>query len=167
MARTNPHDPVQNTDNSVVGEGVRQYIAFTVDTQEYAVDIMSVREIRVWSRATPIPNSEPDVLGVVNLRGTIVPIVDIRARFNQGRTNVTTNHVVVILQVGEKLIGILVDSVSDILTAGPEEIKPLTMQERITGERPMITRVISKEERIVSLIEIELLTISRSDLQAA
>ena len=75
-----------------------------------------MREIRAWNGATPLPNTREYVRGVINLRGTIVPIFDLRARFGEGQTSPTKNHVVVVMSVGEKWVGILVDAVSDILT---------------------------------------------------
>ncbi len=93
-----------------------QLIAFSIGEQTYGVEITTVREIRAWNGATPLPNTREYVRGVINLRGTIVPIFDLRARFGEGLTSPTKNHVVVVMSVGDKWVGILVDAVSDILT---------------------------------------------------
>ncbi len=111
------------------GEGAAQYITFTVGTEEYGVDIMEVREIKGWSTATRLPNAPIYVRGVINLRGTMVPIFDLRARFGGPPTEATATHVVVILTVGRRIVGILVDTVSDILTIDRAEIRPVPMME--------------------------------------
>ena len=106
-----------------------QYITFTVGSEEYGVDIMEVREIKGWSTATRLPNAPIYVRGVINLRGTMVPIFDLRARFGGPATDATATHVVVILTVGHRIVGILVDAVSDILTIDRAEIRPLPSME--------------------------------------
>ncbi len=111
------------------GEGTSQYITFTVGSEEYGVDIMEVREIKGWSTATRLPNAPIYVRGVINLRGTMVPIFDLRARFGGPATEATSTHVVVILTVGRRIVGILVDAVSDILTIDRAEIRPLPSME--------------------------------------
>ena len=88
-----------------------QLIAFSIGEQTYGVEITTVREIRAWNGATPLPNTREFVRGVINLRGTIVPIFDLRARFGEGPTSPTKNHVVVVMSVGDKWVGILVDAV--------------------------------------------------------
>jgi purine-binding chemotaxis protein CheW len=117
---------VPSTDES---EGTSQYITFTVGNEEYGVDIMEVREIKGWSTATRLPNAPIYVRGVINLRGTMVPIFDLRARFGGPVTEATATHVVVILTVGRRIVGILVDTVSDILTIDRAEIRPVPMME--------------------------------------
>ncbi len=107
---------LNENDLEVGGANSIQLIAFSIGEQAYGVEITTVREIRAWNGATPLPNTKEFVRGVVNLRGTIVPIFDLRARFGAGVTEATKTHVVVVLAVGEKWIGILVDAVSDILT---------------------------------------------------
>ena len=82
-----------------------QLIAFSIGEQTYGVEITTVREIRAWNGATPLPNTREFVRGVINLRGTIVPIFDLRARFGEGQTAPTKNHVVVVMSVGEKWVG--------------------------------------------------------------
>ena len=111
------------------GEGASQFITFTVGSEEYGVDIMEVREIKGWSTATRLPNAPIYVRGVINLRGTMVPIFDLRARFGGPVTEATSTHVVVILTVGRRIVGILVDTVSDILTIDRSEIRPVPAME--------------------------------------
>lgn len=104
---------------AVAGEAaarIDQFITFTIGEEEYGVDIMDVREIKGWTQATRLPNSPNYVRGVVNLRGIMVPVLDLRARFGMGRTEVTKTHVVVIVTVEKRVLGLLVDAVSDILS---------------------------------------------------
>ena len=96
--------------------GTVQLIAFTVGAETYGVEITAVREIRAWSGVTTLPNTAPFVRGVINLRGTIVPVIDLRARFSQGIADPGKTHVVIVLAIGNRWAGVLVDAVSDILT---------------------------------------------------
>ncbi|MBY0430274.1 MAG: chemotaxis protein CheW, partial [Rhodospirillales bacterium] len=112
-----------------------QAISFTIGDEEYACDIMAIREIRGWSRTTSLPNAAPYMRGVINLRGIIVPIFDLRARFGMGVCEPTKTHVVIIVNVGNKVMGVLVDTVSDIISVRHDAIAPvpemgLTIDER-------------------------------------
>ena len=106
-----------------------QFISFRVGTEDYAVDILAVREIKGWTRTTVLPNQPDYVRGVLNLRGAIVPVFDLRCRFGQGETEATEKHVVIIVSVAERLIGLLVDQVSDILSVQPESVGPVPEME--------------------------------------
>ncbi len=97
----------------------RQFITFTLDAQEYGVDIMRVREIKGWTETTALPQAPSYVRGVINLRGIIVPILDLRARFGMGTTIPTRMHVVIIVITDTRTTGLLVDAVSDIITVEP------------------------------------------------
>ncbi len=102
----------------------QQFITFTIGEEEYAVDIMAVREIKGWIDVTKLPNQPEYMRGVLNLRGVIVPIFDLRCRFGGGVTEATAIHVMVIVAVGGRIMGILVDTVSDILSVNTAEILP-------------------------------------------
>jgi purine-binding chemotaxis protein CheW len=130
-----------------------QLIAFSIGEQTYGVEITTVREIRAWNGATPLPNTREFVRGVINLRGTIVPIFDLRARFGLGQTEPTKNHVVVVTSVGEKWVGVLVDAVSDILTISRDDIHPVP--EGNTTDSELLTGIVTHESRMVALIDLE------------
>ena len=132
----------------------RQFLTFTIGSEEYGVDIMIVREIKGWTETTRLPNSPDYVRGVINLRGLIIPIFDLRMRFNLGQTATTGKHVVIILAVGERNIGILVDAVSDILDATADAIKPAPIRENETGEQ-CVSGLISHQERMVVLLNVD------------
>ena len=102
-----------------------QLISFAIGDDQYGVDIMSVREIKGWTDITPLPRQPQYVRGVLNLRGIIVPIVDLRCRFGQGLTQATSLHIVIIVHVGNKPIGLLADRVLDIVAVDANEIKPV------------------------------------------
>jgi len=112
-------------DRTAVSENQQQFITFTLGAEEYGIDIMVVREIKGWSDTTMIPNAPAHVRGVINLRGVIVPIFDLRARFGLGLTATTRMHVVIIVAAGTRTVGLLVDTVSDIISINPKAIRPV------------------------------------------
>jgi purine-binding chemotaxis protein CheW len=106
--------------------GANQYLTFMLADEEYGVDILRVQEIRGWDSATSIPNAPEYVLGVVNLRGVVVPIFDLRKRFNMENVEFTSATVGVVVKIkhakGERTIGMVVDAVSDVYNIAPENI---------------------------------------------
>lgn len=129
-----------------------QLIAFSIGEQVYGVEITTVREIRAWNGATPLPNTREFVVGVINLRGTIVPIFDLRARFGDGQTSPTKTHVVVVMSVGDKWVGILVDAVSDILTVSKDDIH--AVPESNSLDTDLLSGIITHENQMVGLIDL-------------
>ena len=105
-----------------------QFLTFQLDNEAYGVDILRVQEIKGWVPVTRIPNTPEYLKGVLNLRGTIVPIIDMRMRFNLETMEYNAETVIIVLSVqtgsGERVVGIVVDSVSDVLSVKTEEIKP-------------------------------------------
>lgn len=101
---------------------VKKFLSFSIDKQKYAIDIMKIREIREWEETTSIPESPSYMIGVVDIRGKIVPIFDIKNKFGNGATDTTNKNAVIVLKFAGKMIGILVHSVSDIIEIKPEEI---------------------------------------------
>lgn len=107
------------------GDGRQQFVTFGLQGRNFCVDIMSVREIRMVDAVTPVPGSEPHVRGVINLRGNIIPMIDLRARFGEGEQTLLARQPAVIVQHGDRIAGLLVDVVSDIITVSAGEIAPL------------------------------------------
>ena len=103
----------------------RQLITFQLGDQILGVDIMAIREIRAWSPATPLPNVPPYVRGVVNLRGVVLPVFDLRHRLNWGMTDPSARHVIIVVRIGEQLQGIIVDAVNDIVSVHPDAMQPV------------------------------------------
>lgn len=138
----------------------RQFVSFTVGDEEYAVDIMQVREIKGWTEVTVLPNQPDYMRGVLNLRGLIVPIVDLRCRFGQQRTEATPSHVVVIVSLGDRIVGVLVDKVSDILTVNGKDIREVPdMESRDIHD--FLVGIVTAHERMVAILAIDRLVNAR------
>ena len=105
-------------------QGVREFLAFTLGSEEYGIDILKVQEIRGYDTVTRIANAPDFLKGVVNLRGIIVPIVDMRIKFRLGDPVYDQFTVVIILNVAGRVVGMVVDSVSDVTTLSPAQIRP-------------------------------------------
>jgi len=101
-----------------------QIITFEVENQLLGVDIMSIREIRAWTPTTRLPQVPDYVAGVVNLRGTVLPVFDLAARLGWRTTEATGRHVIIVTEVDGQFQGLIVDSVSDIVTIGEEDLQP-------------------------------------------
>ena len=144
----------QETQADIAYGAPRQFLTFTVENEEYGVDIMTVREIKGWTETTRLPNAPQFMRGVMNLRGLIIPIFDLRTRFQRGQTEATPKHVVIILAVGERNIGILVDAVSDILDVSSDQIKPAPATETQLDEA-FISGLISFDNRMVVLLNVD------------
>ena len=102
----------------------QQYLTFLLEDQEYGLEIFKIREIRGYAPITPIPNVPPHVRGVMNLRGTVLPVVDLRMKFRLPPIEYNKFTVIVIAMVGEKMVGLLVDAVSDVLQVTQEAMRP-------------------------------------------
>lgn len=107
-----------------VSTASKEYLVFRLGDEEYGIDIMRVQEIRGCDRLTRIPNAPPFITGVTNLRGVIVPIVDLRVRFELADIKQDENTVVIVLNLNERVVGIVVDGVADVLSLAAEQIKP-------------------------------------------
>ncbi|MEM7739893.1 MAG: chemotaxis protein CheW [Pseudomonadota bacterium] len=129
----------------------RKLVAFRLGEEDYSVDIMVVREIRSSTRTTQLPNSPSYVRGVINLRGAVVPVVDLAARLGMQGTDGSRNNVIIVIEEGGRLIGLLVDAVSDILAVASEQFLPTP---DIPSEelRQFIACVATVEERMIQLV---------------
>ncbi|WP_454288203.1 chemotaxis protein CheW [Rhizobium arsenicireducens] len=134
-------------------EGGRELIAFRIGDQEFCVNIMSVREIRGWTPATPLPHSPPYVIGVINLRGAVLPIVNLSIRLGMKPVEPQTRHVIIVAQVGAKVVGLLVEAVSDILTVSDENIQP-TPEVTSDLEKQYARGILAIDKRMICLIEL-------------
>ncbi len=152
--RITDYGEVADKHSSTEDADLRQFVSFTIGEQNYCVDIMAVREIRVWTGATNLPNSASFIRGVINLRGTIVPVLDLRMRFGLGPTETSPGHVVVIVAVEGGQTGLLVDAVSDIITVNRKDIADIP---HIEGEdqNPFFRGLITGQENLMALISLE------------
>ncbi|MEN3295250.1 MAG: purine-binding chemotaxis protein CheW [Burkholderiales bacterium] len=110
--------------NNHQNQNANEALAFTLGSEEYGINILKVQEIRGYDAVTRIANAPDFIKGVVNLRGIIVPIVDMRIKFNLGTPTYDQFTVVIILNIGDRVVGMVVDSVSDVITLTADQIKP-------------------------------------------
>ena len=130
-----------------------EYLTFAIAGQDYGVDILSVREIRGWTPETPLPNAPAGVRGIINLRGQVVPIFDLRVRLGAEATPPTATHVVIVVEAEAGQFGLLVDSVSDILTLDDGELQPVPAT--ASDGHGLLTALAAREERMVSLLDLD------------
>lgn len=145
----------ENKISKEVDEGAnKQFLTFRIDKEEYGVELMSIREIKGWSSTTKLPNSPSFMKGVINLRGIVIPIFDLKNRFNMGETNPTEKNVVIIIAIGDRMIGVLVDAVSDILTVQQDQVKTAPQVE--SGiDQDFIDGLISTNDKMVVILNAE------------
>ena len=138
---------------------VCEFLAFKLGDEEYGIDILRVQEIRSFERPTRMANAPVYILGVVNLRGVIVPIIDMRIKFNLGKINYDTFTVVIVLNIGKQVVGMVVDGVSDVITLTPEQLRPVPeFSSAIASDHVMA--IGSLENRMLILLDIEKLMTS-------
>jgi purine-binding chemotaxis protein CheW len=142
--------------------GAREYLTFRLDQEEYGIDILKVQEIRGYEQPTRIANAPAFIKGVVNLRGTIVPIVDMRLKFNCARADYNSFTVVIILNLRDRVVGIVVDSVSDVMELSAENIRSAPDVESAI-DNGCILGLGSVGERMLILLDIEKL-MSNADM---
>lgn len=131
-----------------------EFVAFRVGAQEFCVDIMGVREIRGWTPATPLPHAPPYVRGVINLRGAVLPIVDLAMRFGLGSTEPTPRSVIIVVHVHQQIVGLLVDAVSDILTSSEASMQP-TPDIASDMAKTFVKGVYAVDGRMISIVTLD------------
>jgi purine-binding chemotaxis protein CheW len=130
-----------------------QIISFAIDDDQYGVDIMAVREIKGWSEITHLPRQPDAVRGVLNLRGAIVPIIDLRCRFGQGLTEASPIHVVIIVQVGTRQVGLLADRVLDIVSFDTSQVQPVPKIAQ-ASRIDFLSGLVTVESAMIALIDL-------------
>jgi purine-binding chemotaxis protein CheW len=135
----------------------RQLITFHLADQSFGLDIMAIREIRAWTPTTPLPHVAPYVAGVVNLRGTVLPVIDLAARLGWKPAEPTDRHVIIVAEIAGQLRGLIVDSVSDIVTAQDGDIQnpPATGSESVV---PYLEGLVAQEDKMVMILDLASLT---------
>ncbi|MFD1912738.1 chemotaxis protein CheW [Halodurantibacterium flavum] len=132
----------------------REIVSFRVAGQDFCIDIGSVREIRGWTSTTVLPHAPDYIRGVMNLRGAVLPVVDLSARLGFAPAEPTERHAVIIVTIGSRTVGLLVDAVSDILSAPGEDFKP-TPDVVADPAKAFVEAVLSVEDRLIRLIELD------------
>ncbi len=146
--------------------GLEQFISFAIGNDQYGVDIMSVREIKGWSEVTHLPRQPEYIRGVLNLRGVMVPIIDLRCRFGQGKTDAGPMHVVIIVSVDNRLVGLLADRVLDIVTVEVANIQPVPQLAR-TSRVAFLAGLVTLENTMIALIDLANLITASNEADGA
>jgi purine-binding chemotaxis protein CheW len=145
--------------------GSTQFVSFAIGDDQYGVDIMAVREIKGWTGITHLPKQPDYVRGVLNLRGVMVPIIDLRCRFGQGLTEVTPFHIVIVVQIDAKSVGLLADRVLDIVSFDATQLQPVP---RIsdTARLDFLSGLITIQGQMIALINLShLLSLPLEEIQ--
>ncbi len=135
---------------------LKQYVTFLVGDRAYGLDIVLVREIKQWTPTTALPNQPHYMRGVLNLRGTIVPVHDLRTRFGGPMTDASETHVVVIVWIGDQTVGVLVDAVSDIISVSSEDIRPVPPSDADL-DQSALNGLVNAESGMVALLDLKAL----------
>ena len=140
-------------EDGVGAAGLTQFISFAIGDDQYGVDIMAVREIKGWSDITHLPKQPDYMRGVLNLRGAMVPIIDLRCRFGQGLTEATPLHVVIVVQIGPRMVGLLADRVLDIISFEAAQVQAVP---RVTEASRMdfLSGLVTVDGAMIALIDI-------------
>lgn len=143
------------TVTKIAGETVGQeFLVFTLGDEEYGIDILKVQEIRGYDQVTRIANTPEFIKGVTNLRGVIVPIIDLRVKFSQPDVDYNDNTVVIVLNLVQRVVGIVVDGVSDVLSLTQDQIRPAP-EFAVTMSTEYLTGLGALGERMLILVDIE------------
>jgi purine-binding chemotaxis protein CheW len=153
------------TQATPISGGARELISFRIGAQEFCIDIMAVREIRGWTPATVLPQSPAYVRGVINLRGAVLPIVDLAARLGFEAADASDRHVIIVAQIGAQMVGLLVDAVSDILTVTDDVIQP-TPDVASDTAKSFVRGLLAIDGRMISLVGLDHV-LPELDLEAA
>ena len=148
-------DTVAHIGNTVdaTGAGRAEFISFAFGDDQYGVDIMAVREIKEWSNVTHLPKQPDYVRGVLNLRGVVMPIVDLRCRFGEGLTECTPTHIIIIVQIGSRQVGLLADRVLDIVSFEASKVQPVPRAGR-GGTSDFLSGLVTHDNTMIALIDL-------------
>jgi purine-binding chemotaxis protein CheW len=142
---------MKDAENTKKVLAAREMITVRVSGQDVCVDVMSVREIRVWVPATPLAHAPSFVVGVINLRGAVLPIIDFALRLGFAPTEPSSRHAILVVEVGKQAAGLLVEEVSEIVTITPDMIQPAP--ELYTRTAPAtIDGIVAMNGRLISLV---------------
>jgi purine-binding chemotaxis protein CheW len=132
---------------------IQQYLSFALGEEQYGIEILRVQEIKGYSGITPIPNTPPHIRGVMNLRGTVIPVVDLRAKFRMETRAYDKFTVIIVVTVGARIIGLVVDAVSDVLDISKTDIRPAP-ELGCREDTLFISGMVHVGERLVVLLDI-------------
>lgn len=131
-----------------------QFLTFTLLGEEFGIQILRVQEIKGLTRITPIPNMPTYIKGVINLRGTVIPVIDLRAKFRLPESEYNQFTVIIVVNIGEKVLGLVVDAVSDVLNVTDENIEPVpNLGDH--ADTQFMTGIAKCEDRLVTLLNMD------------
>jgi purine-binding chemotaxis protein CheW len=146
------YDTLSHHGASASSEAMQRIVTFRVDGRSFGVDVAAVREIKGWQPTTPLPNAASHVLGGINLRGAIIAVYDLRPRLGRGPSTISRSSVVIVVDLGERLAGLLVDAVSDIVDIQISALRPAP---DIAGEGDDILQaLVVKGDEVVALLDL-------------
>lgn len=139
------------------GTTASEYLTFRLAGESYAVDVLSVRELRGWTPTTTLPNAPPYVCGLINLRGTVLTVIDLALRFGLPRPEPDQRHVTIVVAFGDRLIGLRVDSVSNILALPPDAVQPAPRAvDAVSGNDPGLIHAIAiYDDNMIRMIDLD------------
>ncbi|MBB5536077.1 chemotaxis protein CheW [Rhizobium giardinii] len=135
------------------GNGTFEIIAFRISDQDFCVRTTTIREIRGWSPSIPVPHSPPDIVGVMNLRGSVIPIIDLAHKLGMKSTKPTERSAIVVAEVHEMVLGLVVDGVSDILTIGTSQVQPVP-EITTSFDRSVAEGIITHDSGMISFLSL-------------
>lgn len=154
----------QNSDTSDFSASSQtEYLSFRIEDNEYSVEIMSVREIRGWTRTTSLPHAPPFVRGVINLRGTVLPVVDLAVRLGLDASEPEERNVIIVVDVGSRVMGLRVDAVSDILAFSDDQLQP---PPEMTSKSRFVRALTILDERMVRVLDLEAVLPTNEEIAA-
>ncbi len=140
----------------ISGKDMLELIAFTLGDQEFCIEVVSVREIRSWTPATVLPHSPGHVRGVINLRGVVLPVMDLAIRLGLAPTEPSQGSVIIVTQIKNQIVGLLVDLVSDIFTVSVDDIHPAPDVSKAM-DRDQFRGMIPKDDRMICFLQLDAL----------
>ncbi len=135
------------------GSCSQQYLTFTLSEQEFGIEILSVQEIRNYSTVTPIPNAPREVRGVINLRGAVVPIVDLKSALGMDASDHDKFSVIIVVNIDSRAVGLIVDAVSDVVDVSPEDVEQTPAMLTQSGNS-VVQGIAKSEDRLISLLDL-------------
>ena len=162
MTHLNDRDPMTTDTNR---SEQTEFLSFRIGETEYSVEIMSVREIRGWTRTTSLPHAPRFVRGVINLRGTVLPVVDLAMRLGLEETEPEERNVIIVVDVGTRVMGLRVDAVSDILSFTEDQLQP-PPDVATSASAPFVKALTILDDRMVRLLDLEVVLPTGEEIAA-
>ena len=133
----------------------KQFLIFKIDEEVYGINLLSIQEVKAWEQPTPLPDTPDYLTGMINLRGNVLPIMDLRKRFHKPEVEVNEKHVVIIVIAEGGALGLIADAVSDILTVDKSEVRPAGSASGLSEDNQYIEGVLTSQEEMVLLLDVK------------